>query len=307
MKDLVIIGAGPAGLSAALNAAHLKLDTLLIESSAAGGLPLQNYPWKEIDSYLGMCGMPGKELAEKMVSQIPDSIEIRENEPALEVKKLKTGFKVRTTKGTYTAKTVIIAIGVMGQPRSIGVEGEGLEGVCTAIEDLDEFKGKKVAVIGGGDTAVEYAVNLSRAGAKTWLMHRRDSFRATGSNVKELSNTKTKILFNSEVKKLSGTKRVEKITYVNNKTGKEQTLKMDYVFKCIGNIPSKDFLEKTGIQMDNGHPVVKPDLGASIPGIYLAGDITKDLMKISQAVAEGNRALLSAYTYLKSPYWAEKK
>ena len=306
MKDLIIIGAGPAGLSAALNAAHLKLDTLVLESSAAGGLPLQNYPWKELDSYLGMCGMSGKEAARKMVSQIPKTIEIHENEPTIEVKKLKTCFKVKTTKSTYTAKTMILAIGIMGQPRRLGVKGENLEGVYTVIKDLSKFKGKKVAIVGGGDTAVEYAINLSQAGAKTWLIHRRDSFRATGSKAKELSNTKTKVMFNTEVKEISGKKRLEKITCRNNKTGKEQVLQLDYLFTCLGNIPARDFLERTGLKMDNNHPFLKPNLETSIPGMYAAGDITKNLMKISQAVAEGNRALISAYTFLKSPYWAEK-
>lgn len=305
MKDLIIVGAGPAGLSAALNAAHLKLDTLVIEAKMAGGLPMQNYPWKEIDSYLGMCKMTGHNLAKKMVEQVPKTIDIHENEQVIEISKLKAGFKVKTTKATYTAKTIIIAIGIMGQPRRIGIEGENLEGVDTEIKSPAKFKGKKVAVIGGGDTAVEYAISLSQAGADVRLIHRRDALRATGAKAKELANTNVHVMFNCEVGKIHGTRHVEKIDCSNNKTGEKQTFEVDQVFECIGNMPSRDFLEKTGIKMEKIHPETKPNFETNITGLYVAGDITGKLMKISEAVAEGNRALLSAYSFLKSPYWAE--
>ncbi len=305
MKDLIIVGAGPAGLSAALNAAHLKLDTLVLESSLAGGLLAQNYPWKEVDSYLGMCGMKGKEVAKQMVAQIPRSISIRENEQVLEIKKLKTGFKVKTTREEYTAKAVILAIGIMGQPRPLGIEGESLEGVYTVVKSPEKYKGKKVAVIGGGDTAVEYAITLAEAGAETLLIHRRDILRATGAKTKELHTTNVHLMFNSEVEKILGTAKVHAIVVRDNKSGKKQELKVDFVFKCIGNTPNRAFLEKTGVKMEKIHPEIKPNFETNIPGLYVAGDITGKLMKISEAVAEGNRALLSAYSFLKSPYWAE--
>jgi len=305
MKDLIIVGAGPAGLSAALNAAHLKLDTLVLESSLAGGLLVQNYPWKDVDSYLGMCGMKGKEVAKQMVSQVPRSISIRENEQALEIKKLKTGFKVKTTRDEYTAKAVILAIGIMGQPRSLGIEGESLDGVYTVVKSPEKYKGKKVAVIGGGDTAVEYAITLAEAGAETLLIHRRDALRATGAKTKELHTSNVHLMFNSEVEKILGTAKVNAIVLRDNKSGNKQELKADFVFKCIGNTPNRDFLEKAGVKMEKIHPEIKPNFETNIPGLYVAGDITGRLMKISEAVAEGNRALLSAYSFLKSPYWAE--
>ena len=305
MKDLIIVGAGPAGLSAARNAANLKLDAIVIESSVAGGLLSQNYPWKEVDSYLGMCGMKGSEVAGPMTSQVPKSVSIHENEQVLEIKKLKTGFKVKTTKASYSTKAIILAMGIMGQPRTIGVEGESLEGVHTVVKNPEDYKGKKVAVIGGGDTAVEYAITLSGAGAETTLIHRSEALRATGARTAELANTNVCIKLNCAVEKILGTDNVVALACKDNKTGKKEEIKVDRIFKCIGNTPNKEFLERIGVKMQDTHPKVKPNLETSIPGIFAAGDLTGNFMRISGAVVEGNRAALAAYSFLKSPYWGK--
>ena len=302
--DLVIIGAGPAGLAAALDAAYLKMKTLVLEAGKAGGALTQSYPWKRVDSCLGLSNMVGSEVAEKMISHVKDEgIVIRENEHVESVERHGGKFLVATGHGRYECGSVIVATGIRGVPRKLGVEGEELEGVDYAVTDPVKFKGKKVLVVGGGDSAVDSALGLLEAGARVWLAHRRDDLRAVDESKEKIRKSQVRILWNTEVSGMVGVKAVESVTLSNNVTGKKTTLPFDSVIICTGSIPVKECIEKLGIKMEGICVPVNKDGMTSMPGIFAAGDIVSDIKRIPQALATGERATYSAYKYLRNPYW----
>jgi thioredoxin reductase (NADPH) len=303
--DLIIIGAGPAGLSAALDAEYLKLETLVLEARKAGGALEQMYPWKHVDSYLGFNGMLGRDVADKIVAHAKAAgVNINELEEVEEIKDLAgKGFKVVTKKGGYEAMTIIIATGVRGVPRKLGVPGEQLDGVSYFLPDPKKFRGKRVLVIGGGDSAADSALGLNSAKAKVWLAHRRDDLRAQDESKLGLKKSRVKIFWNTEVDSIAGKKRVEKVVLLNNKTREKTELPIDHVIICVGSSPSQDYLERIGIRMGGVNVVVDKNGMTSVPGIFAAGDIVSDIKRIPQALATGERAVYSAYKYIKNPYW----
>ncbi|UCD02809.1 MAG: NAD(P)-binding domain-containing protein [Candidatus Aenigmatarchaeota archaeon] len=301
--DVIIIGAGPAGLAAALDAEYLKLKTLILEAGKAGGALIQSYPWKGVDSYLGFKDMKGKEVADRVVSHAKSmGAEIHEMETVLEVKRGKT-FRVKTDKNEYEARAVIFATGIRGVPRKLSVEGESLDGIVHSVSDPKKFKGKKVLVVGGGDFAADCALGLDGAGARVWMAHRKDKLRATDDNREKIAKSGIKMLWNHEVEKFSGGGKLESATLFNNKTDEKMSLNLDAAVICIGSIPAADCLQKLGIKIEKVCVEVDKEGMTSIPGIFAAGDIVTDIKRIPQALATGEKAVYSAYKYLKNPYW----
>jgi len=301
--DLIIIGAGPAGLSAALDAAYLKLKTLVIEAHRAGGALVQSYPWKRVDSYLGLKGMTGKEVAERIIGHVrSEGVRINDME---EVEQVHIGkpFVVETSKGKYECSAVIFATGIRGLPRRLGIPGEDLKGVEYSLQDPKKFRGKAVAVFGGGDSAVDSALGLESAGAKVWLAHRRNDLRALDESKEKLKKSGVKILWNTELEKITGKGKVEKVVVFENSSMKKTELKVDSVLISIGSSPSKVCLERIGIKMDGVCASVDENGMTSVPGIFAAGDIVSSLKRIPQALATGEKAAYSAYKYIKDPYW----
>ncbi len=305
--DVIIVGAGPAGLSAVLTACYLKLKHLIIEASVAGGLLARNYPWKEVDSFIGFYERSGKEVADFMVNHVKrEGASIREDEVVKEITKNKKSkmFTVKTDQGKYKAKTILLATGTMGTPRKLGIPGEDNRNVFYSLEEPEDHKNKRVLVIGGGDSALEAAVNLSRSGAKVWLAHRRDKFRAMEKNHEDLKKTKAKILFNTELKEILGKRKIRKVKLANNKTNRESWLEVDEVFIFIGSVLDFELFEKLGVRMKKGYIVVDEEMRTNVEGVFAAGDITGRLKRIPEAIGEGHLAVYSIYKYLKRPYWA---
>ncbi|MFN3527942.1 MAG: NAD(P)/FAD-dependent oxidoreductase, partial [Candidatus Altarchaeaceae archaeon] len=270
--DLIIVGGGPSGLSAALTGACYKLKTLVIDAASAGGAPMNNYPWKIVDNTLGFRNMTGKQLAEIFVNHVKEEgVEIRENESVENIIRDEKNNKiiVETNKNRYTATAVIIAIGVLGKPRKLGVPGEDLKGVNYTLKDPNLYKDKKVLVVGGGDTAVEWAVGLDKAGANTTIVHRRDTFRANEKNQKDIKESRVRILFNTEVKEILGKEKVEKVVLINNKTNETTTENFDEIFLALGNVPQSDFLEKIGVKTDENKKkiLVDNEMRTNIKGV----------------------------------------
>jgi len=171
MYDLAIVGAGPAGLTAELDAAYLKLKAVVLEAGEPGGALSQVYPWKKVDSFLGLRGMTGREIADRIIGHAKaEGAEIREKERVLEVRKLKA-FEIATDRGKLEASAVVLATGIRDLPRKLGVAGEGLEGVLYSLQDPGKLSGKCVVVVGGGDTAADCALGLRAAGADVTLVH----------------------------------------------------------------------------------------------------------------------------------------
>jgi thioredoxin reductase (NADPH) len=305
--DLIIIGAGPAGLSATLTACYLRLKHLVLEADEAGGALIHIYPWKEVDSFIGFCGMDGQEIAEKMAEHVKkEGAIIKEEENVTEIKRdeKKRIFRVKTDKGVYETKTVLFASGTSGTPRKLGVPGEDNPNVHHSIADPVKYKGKRVLIVGGGDTALETALVLNKNGAKVYLAHRKDEFRAMNKTQEEIKRSKVEILSNTELREITGKRKIDKVRLLDNKTNKERVFEVDNVVICIGSVFSLDLLRGTGVKMESDKIPVNEEMKTNVEGLYAAGDITGRLKRIPEAIGEGHLAVYSIFKYLKKPYWA---
>ena len=307
--DVIVVGGGPAGLSAAITIAYYKTSVLVLESALAGGALINQYPWKKVDNYLGISGKNGADVASLMLEHArAEGVVVHENETVLDVRReanvddAAEKIIVTTNRGVYKAKAVIIACG-LGSPRKLGVEGENLENVYYSLPDPTKFKGKRVIVIGGGDTAVECAVELKRSGGDCTIAHRKDSFRATEKNVVCIKDECVNVLWNTEVKKIIGANKVEKVILLN-KDNIESAWDVDAILLSLGTVPNTEFLKKIGVKVDDkGRVSVNADQRTNLAGIFACGDIVGKWIRIPQAVGEGGLAGLNAFKYVKNPYW----
>ena len=320
--DLVIIGSGPAGLSAAVYAQRAKLDTLVIEKEMmSGGQVLTTY---EVDNYLGLPGMNGFDLgmkfrehadrlgavfAEDTVQRITSCGAGEEELAAAELKALPgkrpfTGWKtVEGVKNTYRAKAVIIATGATH--KKLGVPGEeeftGMGVSYCATCDGAFFRKKVTAVVGGGDVAIEDAIFLSRMCSHVYLIHRRDELRGAKSLQERLfSLDNVTVLWDSVVEEIQGEGKVSAIALKNVRTQKSSRLEVDGVFIAVGITPNSSPYEGL-VEMDHGYICADETGAASVPGIFAVGDVrTKKLRQIVTAVADGANAVSSVEHFLNS-------
>jgi thioredoxin reductase (NADPH) len=305
--DLIIVGAGPAGLSATLTACYLRLKHLVIDADEAGGVLVHVYPWKEVDSFIGFYGMDGQQVAEKMVEHVKrEGALIKEEERVTEIKRddKKHLFILKTEKDIYETKTVLFASGTSGTPRKLEIPGENNPNVHHSIAEPAKYKGKKVLVVGGGDTALETALVLDKAGAKVCLAHRKDEFRAMNKTQEEIKCSKVETLFDTELKEIIGKAKIEKVRLLNNKTSEERLLPFDNVVICIGSLFSLDMIKGIGIKIEGDRILVNDKMRTNVEGFYAAGDITGRLKRIPEAIGEGHLAVYSIFKYLRKPYWA---
>lgn len=321
MRDLAIIGAGPAGLSAALYGARAGLDLVVLESNyMAGGQVLTTY---EVDNYLGLPGSNGfdmgmkfKEHVEKLDVEIRslmvEKIEVAEDNAAeaLEghvtddaIKGIQRYFVLHTSEGQIFCRAVLLATGAVNRKLEIPGEekflGRGV-GYCATCDGAF-YRGKVTAVVGGSYQAVEDAIYLAGICDKVYIVHRRDALRAgvlLEEQVRKLPNVE--IVWNHIPLEIVGNEFVEGIHIKNVKTAAEDTLKVDGVFVAIGTTPSTKLAEGL-VDMDAQGYIVAGETGeTSLPGFYVAGDIrTKQLRQIITAVADGANAVTAATEYIK--------
>lgn len=300
MYDLIIIGAGPAGLSAAVYAARAELDFIVIEGSMMqGGQVLTTY---DVDNYLGLQGIGGFDMGMKFAEHAKKLgvTFVTENVISMEIQR--NVKSVKTDKNTYETKTIIIATGAVhkkaGIPGEAEFTGKGVSYCATC--DGAFFKNKVTAVVGGGDVAVEDALYLSRMCGKVYLIHRRDEFRAAKSLVKKARETDNiEFVLDSVVEKIDGENKVRSINIRSKKGATIKTLEVDGVFFAVGMQPVTAFVDKNIEMNEAGYIIAGEDCATNIPGVYAAGDIrTKQLRQIITAAADGANAVTSVEKYI---------
>ena len=292
MYDVIIIGAGPAGLTAAIYAKRAMLNVLVFEDKNVGGQILSTY---EIDNYPGMPGIGGMELGEKIknhakgmeieiVDETVTSIEVSENSKI-----------VHTNHASYETKNVILATGAshakLGIEREDELIGAGISYCATC--DGAFYKGADVAVVGGGDVAAEDAIYLSNICRKVYLIHRRDELRANKALCKKLEQCPNiEILWNTRVTSLNGEDELESVEITNDKNNTVDTLEIEGLFVAIGIVPQTGLVENLVELDDRGYVIAGEDCATNISGIFAAGDIRKKrLRQIVTAVADGANAV----------------
>lgn len=304
--DVIIIGAGPAGLSAALYAGRAKLDTLLLERSKAGGQiatthDVENYPGAIEDT-------TGPRLVARMVEQAKQfGVDIVYDD--VKQVQLEGDDKVITGhKQTYHGKTVIIATGA--EPRKLGVPGESEltgKGVSyCATCDGAFFEGLPVYVIGGGDTAVEEGLFIAKFARKVYIVHRRDELRAAKSiQEKAFANDKVEILWNKVVKEITGDGLVERLVLLDTVTSEETEILADEddgtfgIFVLVGYLPETDIFKGIITTDRSGYIPTNDNMETNIPGVFAAGDVrVKPLRQVVTATNDGAIAAIQAEKYI---------
>jgi len=295
--DTIIIGAGPAGLSAAIYAARQKINFVVLTGDIGG----QTVWSTEVENYLGVHLVTGDQLVQKFEEHLKDyKIDVRQQEPAKSVKKKAKVFEVKTEKGVYQAKTLIIASGK--QPRHLNVPGEkelyGKGVTYCATCDAPLYKDKIVAIVGGGNSAIEAAMILDKYAKKMYIITRDDKIRGEPvlldkiNKIKKLNHIK-----NANTKEIKGNKFVTELVY--DQDGKEKSIKTEGVFVEIGLIPNTKFIDIVK-KNDKGEIITDKEMQTDVPGIFAAGDVNDGEEKqIIVAAGEGCVALLNAVRYLQ--------
>lgn len=300
MYDLIIIGSGPAGMTAGIYAARREMKTLIIGRELGGQMVWAN----EIENYPGFEKINSFELISKIKQQtINFGVEMKNDEVKKIEKTAEGGFLLYTNRETFEAKTVVIAMGLA--PRRLAVPGEvefNGRGVSYCANcDGPFYKNKTVAVIGGGNSALDAAEVLSKIASQVYLIHRNESFKAFDTLVEEVKNRDNiKILLNTEIKQLIGDKKLDKITILNNKNNQEEAIALDGVFVEVGRIASTDLVADLVERNDKNQIIVNKQAETKTPGLFAAGDVTdSEFKQITIAMGQATTAALSAYRYLQ--------
>ena len=301
--DLLVVGGGPAGLTAGIYAQRSGLKTGVVERDALGG---QVALTPVVENYPGFTQVGGKTLVDIMVNHALQYVQIYQGESVLEIEPGGEVFEVKTTRRRFLAKTILLATGA--SHRTLGVPGErqfsgrGVSYCATCDGPL--FKGRKVLMVGGGNSAVTEALHLHNMGVSVTLVHRGDSLRAQEFLAQQLETNGIPILWRTEIKEIHGRERVEKVTLVNNQSHQTSEVAADGVFIAIGYKPSVELAQKIGVALnDEGYIQHDQAHRTNIPGIYSAGDVEGGYKQIVTATGQGAAAAMSIFEDIINPYW----
>ncbi|HEX7468184.1 MAG TPA: thioredoxin-disulfide reductase [Methanobacterium sp.] len=297
--DIVIVGAGPAGLTAGIYAGREGLKSLVIEKNVRGGNAntapvILNYP--------GFKSISGLELLKKMGEQAEKYIEIREDEELLDVLKTDNRFLLTTNNSKYSAKAIIFCSGTTY--RKLGVKGEeefigkGIS-YCSICDGM-LFKDRDVVVVGGGNSAAEHALHLHDIGVNVTIIHRRDELRSQQFLKDKLMEKGIPILWNTVLTEIKGDMFLKSINIHNKETGKDKELMVNGIFIAVGELPNSSIANSLGAEINsNKYIVTDKNQKTKIDGVYAAGDVTGGVNQLVVSCGEGATAAVNAYTYVK--------
>ncbi|MHA1443233.1 MAG: NAD(P)/FAD-dependent oxidoreductase [Candidatus Hodarchaeales archaeon] len=305
--DMVIVGAGPAGMATAIYASRMGWKTVVFDKGAVGGLAATT---PVIENYPGFSEISGLEFSDRLKEQaLKCGAEVNELVEVTDIKPEESKIEVFTSSGSFNTKVVVLATGTAHRHLNVKgeekFEGKGVSFCATCDGAL--YKTKKVVVVGGGNSAVTEALYLDNVVREVSLIHRRDALRAEESLKKSiLNNSKVKMIWDSVITEINGDEEsgVRKITIKNVKTNEEKTLRVKAVFVAIGIIPNNGLAKKIGIKLnEDGLIAVDAKQRTNIPRIYACGDITPGQGQISVAVGEGTTAAISAFLDMRGGDW----
>ena len=296
--DIIIIGAGPGGLTAGIYAGRQGTKTLILDKNLAGGIG-REVP--EMENYPGFDLVSGLELAEKMKNQCVKNVELHENEGVNTIEKIEDNdynFKVESDEHSYLTKTVIIATGSSHQQLNIPGEeefkGRGVS-YCATCDGMF-FAGKDIAMVGGGNSALQEAVFLSNLGCNVTVIHRREEFRAEQYLQDKLKEKGIKTIMNATVEEIKGDMLVNSITIKDKESGELKDLEVNGVFISIGYKPHTKLAKELGVDLDKNNQIITDkNQKTNIDYVYSAGDVCGGVKQWVVACGEGAIAATSAY------------
>jgi len=296
--DIIIVGAGPGGLTAGIYAGRQGTKTLILDKNLAGGIG-REVP--EMENYPGFDLVSGLELAEKMKDQCVKNVELHENEGVNTIEKIEDtdyNFKVESDEHSYLTKTVIIATGSSHQQLNIPGEeefkGRGVS-YCATCDGMF-FAGKDIAMVGGGNSALQEAVFLSNLGCNVTVIHRREEFRAEQYLQDKLKEKGIKTIMNATVEEIKGDMLVNSITIKDKESGELKDLEVNGVFISVGYKPHTKLAEELGVDLDKNNQIITDkNQKTNIDYVYSAGDVCGGVKQWVVACGEGAIAATSAY------------
>ncbi len=301
MTDVIIVGAGTAGLTAAIYALRAGRSALLFEQTAYGG-QIINTP--DIENYPGIAHISGFDFATGLYEQAAAFGAELKYEKVLAVEDLGGYKRVTTSGGTYEAKAVILATGAKNRPMGLDREtelvGKGVS-YCATCDGMF-FRGKTVAVFGGGNTALEDALYLADICEKVYLIHRRDAFRGDAKDVEALrAKANVEFVLNANVTALIGEPKLSAIEVTDKNSGKTRTIEVSGLFVAIGQIPDNAAFAEIAALDEKGYIAAGEDCLTKTPGVFTAGDCrTKEVRQLTTAAADGAAAAHAAIAYLQA-------
>ncbi len=300
--DVLIVGGGPAGLTAGIYAVRSGLKTVVIERNALGG---QVATTPVVENYPGFTQIGGKTLVDILATHALEYVQIFQGEEVVDVVPGKP-FDITTTRRRFKAKSILLATGAkhkrLNVPGESRLSGKGVSYCSTCDGPL--FKGRNVVMVGGGNSAVTEALYLQHMGVHVTLMHRRDSLRAQKFLIDQLTVSSIPILWNTEITEILGQDRVEAIETINTQTREKISLSVDGVFFSIGYEPAVELAQKIGVALtSDGYIQKDAKHRTNIPGIYSAGDVEGGYKQIVTAAGQGAEAAMSIFEDVINPYW----
>jgi thioredoxin reductase (NADPH) len=297
--DLLIVGCGPAGMMAAIYAKRANKNIIILDKGNPGGRVLSTY---KVDNYLGFSRVSAEELVSKMINHLHD-LEIEDTYgDVLDITHENGVFIVRSDVDVYASKAVIVASGTESRPLGIPNESyyisRGLS-YCAVCDGIF-FAGKKVIVVGGGDSALEESLYLAEIANSVTIIHDLSELTAAAGLVKRVSqNAKIDVVSDTSIVAFHGDKTLTAVTIKNMRTHKESEMEIDGVFVYVGNLPRTGFLKHVNVLDKMGFVAVNSEMQTKIPGLFACGDVTKkDYRLIATAISDGAIAALSAVKYI---------